>query len=285
MRSGREMSVVVITRNRCRELARTLDRLAVDSPEVEVLVVDNASSDGTPALLRERHDALRAIRCRRNLGATARNVGVDAADSRFVAFADDDSWWAPGALARAARLLDDFPGVGLLAGKVVVEPAGSIDPASTKMGRALLGRGLDLPGPPILGFLACSAVVRREAYRSVGGFSRILQFGGEEQLLAMDLAGAGWGVCYVDSVVAHHHPSASRSPWPRRWARYRRNDVLTAWLRRPLRVAAADSAGLVSQAVREPALRRVVLEVAVRLPAALAQRRPLPAEIEAQLAP
>jgi GT2 family glycosyltransferase len=68
----------------------------------------------------------------------------------------------------------------------------------------------DLPGPPLLGFIACGAVVRRDAFLEVGGFDARLGVGGEEELLALDLAARGWGLAYVDEVVAHHYPSPSR---------------------------------------------------------------------------
>jgi hypothetical protein len=74
----------------------------------------------------------------------------------------------------------------------------------------------DLPGPPLLGFIACGAVVRRDAFLEVGGFDARLGVGGEEELLALDLAARGWGLAYVDEVVAHHYPSPSRDPADRR---------------------------------------------------------------------
>ncbi len=57
----------------------------------------------------------------------------------------------------------------------------------------------------MLGFLACSAVLRRRAFCEVGGFSRLLFFVGEERLLCYDLAAAGWERAYLHDVVAHHH--------------------------------------------------------------------------------
>ena len=62
----------------------------------------------------------------------------------------------------------------------------------------------------MLGFLACGAVVRREAYLAAGGFDDVVFFMGEEERLALDLATLGWGLAYVDEVVAHHHPSPTR---------------------------------------------------------------------------
>jgi hypothetical protein len=51
----------------------------------------------------------------------------------------------------------------------------------------------DLPGPPVLGFIACGGIVRRAAFLEVGGFNSRLGVGGEEELLAVDLTARGWG--------------------------------------------------------------------------------------------
>ncbi|MYR62383.1 glycosyltransferase family 2 protein, partial [Streptomyces sp. SID625] len=93
-----------------------------------------------------------------------------------------------------------------------------------------LGRATDLPGTQVLGFLACAAVTRRTAYLDAGGFHPLLFFGGEETLLAYDLAARGWGVTHCPEVVAHHHPASG--PRTGRAALVRRNELLTAWLRR-----------------------------------------------------
>ena len=63
-----------------------------------------------------------------------------------------------------------------------------------------LGRDPALPGPSILGFLACSAVVRKDAFEAVGGFSKILHFRGEEQLLSWDLSAHGWDLCFCPRI-------------------------------------------------------------------------------------
>jgi N-acetylglucosaminyl-diphospho-decaprenol L-rhamnosyltransferase len=94
----------------------------------------------------------------------------------------------------------------------------------------------DLPGPSVLGFLACGAVVRRQAFVECGGFHARFGTGGEEELLAIDLAEAGWGLAYLDNVVAHHRPSRCRDVAERR-RRLARNHVLVGWLRRPLGLA------------------------------------------------
>ncbi|WP_233358613.1 glycosyltransferase family 2 protein [Thermomonospora amylolytica] len=279
-----KISVVIATRDRWAELARTLRRLAALPERPPVVVVDNASRDGTPRRVREAFPQVRVVMLPRNLGACARNVGVAHTATPYVAFSDDDSWWEPGALAEAARRLDACPRLGVLVGRIHLAPDGRIDRASAKMAVAPLGREPDLPGPSVLGFPACAAVVRRAAFEAAGGFHRLLFFGGEETLLALDLAVAGWGLAYVGEVRAWHAPSPHRETAPLRWALHRRNDLLVSWMRRPLSRALAGTGGLALRAgTGDGAALAALLGLARRLPAALARRRRLPPVIEHRL--
>ncbi len=266
-------TVVIATRDRAGELARTLDRLSALDPGPPLVVLDNASTDGT-AEVAGRYPGVRVIRLAHNLGAAARTLGVQVADTPYVAFSDDDSWWAPDALPEAERIFDDHPQTGLLAARTLVGPENRDDPVTPEMACSPLGHPDGAPGPLVLGFLACSAIVRRTAYLQAGGFSPLLHFGAEEQLLAYDLAARGWEVCYVGNLRAHHHPSRSRPPSSWRRRAELRNRLLIAVLRRPWPVC--------RRAVLRTASPAALLGAVARLPRALRSRRVLPEHVEHQ---
>jgi GT2 family glycosyltransferase len=268
-----EVTVVVATRNRRDRLLETLARHAAP-----VIVVDNGSDDGGPDAVEAAFPQVRVVRLGENRGAAARNAGVELARTPFVAFADDDSFWAPGSLARAAGLLRDHERVALLCARVLVGPQARLDPVSAAMASAPLGVPGDAPGPSVLGFLACSVAVRRSAFRAVGGFNPKLHVYGEEDLLAMDLAAAGWLLSYAPGLEVRHLPSPAGRDNSARRRMETRNRVLTALLRRPWGVAARTAAtGWRSD-------RGGVTDAARLLPWALRQRRRLPAEVESSLA-
>ena len=73
-----------------------------------------------------------------------------------------------------------------------------------------------LPGPALGSFLAGASVLRRDAFLDAGGFHSRLWLGGEEELLAVDLATAGWELCYVEDLTVHHQASTLRDPSKRR---------------------------------------------------------------------
>jgi GT2 family glycosyltransferase len=280
--SPSRVAVVIATRNRGPELLGTLTRLLALSEQPPIVVVDNGSTDGTAELVRAHHPDVQVVGLRRNRGAAARTVGARLVDCPYVAFSDDDSWWAPGALARATELLDRHPRLAVLAARVLLGPGRRLDPVCQEMADSPLQPADDLPGPPLLGFIACGAVVRRDAFLEVGGFDARLGVGGEEELLALDLAARGWGLAYVDEVVAHHYPSPSRDPADRRRLLVR-NALWSAWLRRPLGGAARQTAHLAALAVHQPGAWPGVLLAMGGLPWVLRERRPVPRDLEAAI--
>src|SRR5947209_3023883 len=99
---GPEVTVVIPTHNRRARLAVTL-RTALEQVDVdhEVVVIDEASSDGTADFLAAVHDRrVRVVRHEPAQGLpAARNAGIAVAQGRWVAFLDDDDLWAPDKLA------------------------------------------------------------------------------------------------------------------------------------------------------------------------------------------
>lgn len=226
------VSSVVITRDRLDCLLRTLERMSSLPERPRLIVIDNASREGVARVLSGRFPQAGVVRLPRNLGAAARNVGVAVARTPYVAFSDDDSWWAPGALGLAADLLDRHPSLALVAARILVGVRQRLDPACELMSRSPLRQAPGLPGNAILGFLACGAIVRRSAFRAVGGFEPRYFIGAEEQLLAVDLALRGHRLAYVPEVVAYHHPLRGGERPAERTMHVMRNDLWFAWLRR-----------------------------------------------------
>jgi GT2 family glycosyltransferase len=281
-RSGLRVAVVIATRDRLTSLRMTLERLAALPEQPQVVVVDNASGDGTVAAIRADHPNVAVVALSENRGAAARTVGAQQVDEPYVAFSDDDSWWAPGALMHGATLFDTHPRLGLIAARIWVGPQERLDPICAVMAASPLDREPDLPGPPILGFVACGAIVRRDAFLVTGGFHPRFVIGGEEQLLAIDLAAAGWGLAYVDAIVAHHHPWPVRDNATRR-RQVARNDLWTSWLRRSTRSAGRQTLTALRAATRDPAARIGLLEAFRGAGWVLRERRVVPAHLETAL--
>lgn len=167
----RRVSVVIPTRNRRALLARTLTSvLAQEGVEVAVVVVDEASTDGTAEYLGSlggrvtavRHDVPRGV-------AAARNAGLERVEDEWVAFVDDDDLWAPEKLAAQLEALAAHPESDWsCAGAVVVDPDLQIVgieavPSTEGLVERLLAYNA-IPGG------GSGVVARTEAVRAVGGF-------------------------------------------------------------------------------------------------------------------
>ncbi|MEN8175693.1 MAG: glycosyltransferase family A protein [Pseudomonadota bacterium] len=106
-----DISVIIPSHNRAHTLPRAIDSvLAQDLQPREILVVDDGSTDATPALLRSRYPGVRYL-AQKNLGVSAaRNLGIGASRGEWLAFLDSDDTWLPGKLAAQADALAAAPG-------------------------------------------------------------------------------------------------------------------------------------------------------------------------------
>ncbi len=273
-------SIVVATYNRVGSLLRTLERLAALPQTPPIVVVDNGSTDGTLDAVHRLHPAVRTIGLRRNVGAAARVVGARTAQTDYVAFCDDDCWWAAGSLERAAAVLDRHPRVALLNARVLVGDDERLDEASSAMACSDVAQPPNCPGRAIAAFMAGAVVVRRTAFLAAGGYNPRYHIGAEESLLALDLLAAGWQLVYCAELVVYHHPSPlQRDPEARRQL-VMRNRLWTTWLRHSLGCALRSTAALARCARHDHAARRALLAALRGMPWILRERRPVPAHIE-----
>ncbi len=181
------VSFVLATHNRRAVVTRTLERLdhcGLDRRDYEIVVVDNASDDGTPDGLGERVDLL--IRLRRNAGSCAKAYGVERAGAEYIVFLDDDSYPHPGSVVRMIEHFERDAGLGA-AGFTVHLPDGRME------GGAL---------PDV--FVGCGVGFRAEALRRAGGVDRSFFMQAEEYDLAFRLVGAGWRVRVFDDLHVEH---------------------------------------------------------------------------------
>ena len=111
------------------DLARLLDSLLAQSVEdFEIVVVDDASTDGTIAMLEGRDPRIRLVRNGANVGAAqAKNQGIVASRGELVWFLDSDTELAdPGVLERALAIMDADPRIGLAGGEITADAQGRL---------------------------------------------------------------------------------------------------------------------------------------------------------------
>jgi len=273
-------AVVVASRDRREALLDSIPRHLALPERPRVVLVDNASSDGSPDAVAAAHPEVEILRLDRNRGGGGRNAGARAVQEPYVAFTDDDAWWEPGALRRAADLLDAHPRLAVVQAHILVGPEERPDPICAEMAESPLPAAEGQPGHPILSFVACTVVVRRQAFLSVGGFAERFGIGGEEELVGWDLTGEGWTMSYVPEVVGHHCPPRVAGGRPERREVGIRNTLWTTWLRRPAAAAARRTARDLRKFPADRVTARGIGRALAGMPWVLGQRRVSPPHVE-----
>lgn len=116
---GRNLKATVLidTYNHERFIERAIRSVLEQDMSVEdfeILVVDDGSTDGTPAIIHGFEPRVRLIRKLNGGQASAFNMGVKEARGEIVAFLDGDDWWAPGKLSRVVEVMTEDPSLGII---------------------------------------------------------------------------------------------------------------------------------------------------------------------------
>lgn len=287
MLTSENITIVIATRNRVHDLCHTLTKLSQLYPSSPVLVLDNGSIDKTTVTVRRLFPNIQLVELGKNRGTAARTIGVMMAQTPLIAFNDDDSCLNEDCLIRAAEIFDACPRLGLAAARVLVGKDQQLDPVCCEMRDSPLkslpgGTTANNMGIPVLGFLCCGAIVRRTAFLGISGFEENFGIGGEEQLLAIDLVAAGWDVRYFEELLVQHYPQNTGDRANRRQVMIR-NDLWTAWLRRPPKTILAKTFDVLAQSFSCSESRRALWEAMRGLVWVLRKRRVVPPFLEAEL--
>lgn len=224
--SGMRVSVLIPAHNAAQTLGLCLDALARQSrPPDEVVVVDNASADGTADVARAFAGTLPGLRvvAEPRLGeATARNRSLEEADGEVLAFTDADCVPDEGWLANALRCLEERPDCGAVAGPVVgYRPRGFVErylsvAAFPTPGAPTVVDGWSFPPPT---FYTANLLVRREALQRAGRFDEALRVGVDVDL-CLRLLRAGCRILYDPRPVVAHVQRDSLRKMARRVFQY-----------------------------------------------------------------
>jgi N-acetylglucosaminyl-diphospho-decaprenol L-rhamnosyltransferase len=154
-----DVSVIVIGHNVRDEILQALDSVERHngSLNVETLVVDNGSTDGTPDAVAERFPDASIIRLSGNEVHAARNHGLAFARGRFVMFLDSDARLTDGALVELVRFMEEHPEIGMVGPRLVYEDGG-LQYSARRYPPLLLPL---LRRPPFKRFFERGSIVRR----------------------------------------------------------------------------------------------------------------------------
>ena len=220
------VSAVVVNWNGADYLETCLASLFAQTwPHLEIIVVDNGSSDGSLALLHARYHArVTLIESPVNLGfAGGNNVGIRAAKGAYVALLNNDAVAHPDWIRALVEAAEADPRIGMCASKVLVLGAdGVIDSAGLLMSPDGIGRGRGRlqrddgtygHAEDVLIPSGCAALYRRAMLDEVGLFDEDFFAYCEDSDLGLRGRLAGWSCRYVPGAVVHHAYSRSIGPY------------------------------------------------------------------------
>jgi glycosyltransferase involved in cell wall biosynthesis len=222
-----DASLIICTRDRCRQLARCLD--AVRSIRFErpweLIVVDNGSVDDTAVTVKHFIDAVPVptryvAECKPGLG-NAHNAGLRIAQGEILAFTDDDCYPAPDFLTQVWSAFRD-PSVGYITGRILLH-----DPADHRITIRESTIPLTVPGRSFVNVGAVAGAnmaFRRGVLFEIGGFDPLFGpgslFNAEELDAAARASALGWTGQYRPEVIVRHHHGRRASDAPRLWKSY-----------------------------------------------------------------
>jgi N-acetylglucosaminyl-diphospho-decaprenol L-rhamnosyltransferase len=235
-----DLSIVIVNYNTADFTAQCLDSIAANPPagSYEIVVVDNASSDGSADRLEAQYPFIKLMRSSENKGiAGGNNLGIQASSGRFILLLNNDTLVLPGALDRVINFLDHHPDVGGAGGQLL-NPDGSFQAGFVNFPSLLqeflivskiggIFRSYYPSHPPsdvvreVDWMSTAFMLFRREALEEVGLVDEEYFIYSDETDLEYRLRQAGWKIVYLPEVKTVHFGGKSLNPWRRRKMVYR----------------------------------------------------------------
>ncbi len=186
----------------------------------EVILVDNGSTDGSQAYVREHFPEVRLVELGKNRGFTGACIaGYEVSRGSVIALLNNDTEADPGWLAAAVDALERRPDVGIVAGKILLfdqrnrfHAAGDfyrIDGVPGNRGIWQEDRGQFDREEVVFGACGAAAVYRRAMLDEIGFLDNAFYFSCEDVDLAFRANLAGWKTLYVPSAIVYHKLKAS----------------------------------------------------------------------------
>jgi hypothetical protein len=277
------VSVLVITWNRKDDILETVKSVYEQSyRNIEIIVVDNGSTDGTAQVLRQAYPEVVLLELGKNIGIVARNKGIAVARGEIIFLLDSDASPAYNTLSNLIRKFQVEPKVGVINSKIVNINSGT---QNRGPGWVYSERQRARQDSEFLSwsFSEGGAAIRKEVFDHIGLFWDLLFFGCEGQEFALRVWNAGYKIIYYpESIVYHRCSELQRFSDKDRDYLFFRNTLYIYIARYPwwmIALLAPIKIGAVTiRFARQgylPVVFKAILEVIRKLPVLLKDRKPI----------
>jgi hypothetical protein len=202
------VSVVILSFNRKEDVLANLHKIVFENEykNLEVIIVDNASRDGTVSAVRSQYREVKVIALEENIGVAACNIGFAAASGEFVLILDDDSFPEKTAIRRMVEEFTANAQLGIVAFDVrsYADYDNLVAGNSEKNGKAIQSAYQ-------MAFNGAGAGMRRSVLQRVGGYAEEFFLYWNEQDLALRVLHAGYDIkCFPDIISYHQYSPLNR---------------------------------------------------------------------------
>ena len=186
------VSVIIPNFNRRSDIEFTLNELKKDSyPALEIIVVDNGSTDGSVQLIEEKFPSVLMVGLPYNIATEARNYGIMKASGEYILMLDSDSHPLPGSIKKMVEHFEDNPLLGAAAFRVVLPNDSNKDDSGGRFNV----------------FIGCGCGFRRNILQKIGCYPQGFGFYVEEYDVSYRIMAAGYKVRYFEDLVVLHRQS------------------------------------------------------------------------------
>jgi len=235
------VSIIIVSWNAKAYLLKCLDSLAY-LKNAEIIVVDNASADGSPEAVAADYPQVHLIRNPVNAGfSRGNNLGIKASRGDYVAFVNSDVVVMPGCIKTLVDYLEKHPEVGM-AGPKLIGKDGLLQPScrsfptlwtefcrAVALDRLTPARWTHRAAEPVDVLQGSFMLVRRAALEKVGDWDERFFVYGEDLDFCKRFWKAGWRVAFVPRAVAYHYGGASSANAPVRFYIEKQRADLQYW--------------------------------------------------------
>ncbi len=199
MENNKELiSINILSYNRKDELRNTLSKvIEQDYKNIEVIVVDNASTDGAAEMIKQEFPSVHLIRLKKNVGIAGWNEGFKIAKGKYVLVLDDDSYPENGTILRGVKEFNENQNLAIVAFGVY----------NTKL---KVHETKDFLNPPFF-FNGCGAMFRKSIFDVTGYFNEMIFIYYHEFDFSAVVYDNGYDIMYIgDALIVHEQSKLSR---------------------------------------------------------------------------
>jgi len=218
------VTVNILSFNRKDELRNTLTKVyEQDYKNIEVIVVDNSSSDGSPEMVDKEFPKVQRIKLKKNIGIAGWNEGFKVAKGEYVFVLDDDSYpMNKDIIIHSLKFFSEDNKLGVLGCKVINLNTGSIQIEESKKHEAI-------------SFIGCGAFINTALFPKIGFFNEKLFLYGHENEFSMRVINTGYKIVITNQLIVLHavspkHRGIKKSVDHRRHYFFIRNTIITLFL-------------------------------------------------------